>query len=528
MFVYGFLWLWSVITREVSSNVLLVFVSVLMIVRILQILSEEKKLPPGPWGLPIIGSMPFLKGDLHLYYRDLAHKYGTLFSMRIGSQLMVVLSDYKMIRDTFRKEEFTGRPVTEFTKILGGYGVINTEGKLWKDQRRFLHDRLRNLGMTYIGSKKAQMESRITREVEELIIVMRAQNGASTDINSFFAISISNVICDILMSVRFSHNDTRFQRYMELIDEGFKLFGSMSPALFIPVLKYLPGLRKTRQKIEGNRKEMATFLQMTIDEHRRTFDPSHLRDVVDTYLLEIQKANEEGVGHQLFEGRDHDRQMQQIMGDLFSAGMETIKSSLQWGVLFMLHHPEKMRAVQEELDQIVGRKRLPNLEDLPYLPVTESTILEVLRISSIVPMGTTHAPTKDLNLNGYHLPQTAQVVPLLHAVHMDPKLWDEPEKFDPSRFIDAEGKVHKPEFFLPFGVGRRICLGEVLARMEIFLFFSSLLHSFDLTVPEGQTLPNLKGNAGVTINPNPFNTSLKPRPFDSDPITTTIRTAGSH
>lgn len=82
------------------------------------------------------------------------------------------------------------------------------------------------------------------------------------------------------------------------------------------------------------------------------------------------------------------------MGDLFSAGMETIKSSLQWAVLFMLHHPELMKAVQEEMDQVIGRKRLPKLEDLAYLPITESTILEVLRRSSIVPMGTTHAPIR--------------------------------------------------------------------------------------------------------------------------------------
>lgn len=159
---------------------------------------------------------------------------------------------------------------------------------------------------------------------------------------------------------------------------------------------------------------MAQFLQETIDEHRRSFDPSHLRDLLDTYLYEIQKADEEGNGEHLFEGKNHgkldtrrspaksdpsvvsvaDRQMQQVLGDLFSAGMETIKSSLQWAVLFMLHHPDLMKAVQEELDQVVGRKRLPKLEDLAYLPVTESTILEVLRRSSIVPMGTTHSPTK--------------------------------------------------------------------------------------------------------------------------------------
>nr|CAH7768005.1 unnamed protein product [Callosobruchus chinensis]CAI5868368.1 unnamed protein product [Callosobruchus analis] len=156
--------------------------------------------------------------------------------------------------------------------------------------------------------------------------------------------------------------------------------------------------------------------------------------------------------------------MQQIMGDLFSAGMETIKSTLRWAVLFMLYHPDRAKAVQEELDQVVGRRRLPKLEDLAYLPTTESTILEVLRISSIVPMGTTHAPIRDVKLNGFHLPQHAQVIPLLHAVHMDPTLWKDPDTFNPSRFINAEGKVCKPDYFLPFGVGRRMCLGEVLAR----------------------------------------------------------------
>lgn len=205
-------------------------------------------------------------------------------------------------------------------------GVINTAGKLWKDQRRFLHDGLRHFGMTYIGSRKAQMETRIMSEVEELICYLKAQKNNPVDLNPPFAVSISNVICDIIMSVRFSHNDARFRRLTDLIDEGFKLFGSLEAALFIPILRYLPGQQQTRRKIAQvriniqivfedietnhvfylqNREEMADFLQETIDEHRRTFDPSHLRDLLDTYLYEIQKANEEGNGHKLFEGKDH-------------------------------------------------------------------------------------------------------------------------------------------------------------------------------------------------------------------------------
>lgn len=86
--------------------------------------------------------------------------------------------------------------------------------------------------------------------------------------------------------------------------------------------------------------------------------------------------------------------MQQILGDLFSAGMETVKTTLEWAVLLMLHHPEAAKEVQEELDQVVGRSRLPTLEDLPFLPITEATIQEILRRSSIVPLGTTHATTR--------------------------------------------------------------------------------------------------------------------------------------
>lgn len=122
MFVYSALVLWNFLVEEFSTKILLVFVTVLFLVRVFQLLKEASSLPPGPWGVPVLGSLPFLKGDLHLHFRDLTHKYGSLISTRLGSQLIVVLSDYKMIRDAFRKEEFTGRPTTEFTALLDGYG----------------------------------------------------------------------------------------------------------------------------------------------------------------------------------------------------------------------------------------------------------------------------------------------------------------------------------------------------------------------------------------------------------------------
>lgn len=143
---------------------------------------------------------------------------------------------------------------------------------------------------------------------------------------------------------------------------------------------------------------------------------------------------------------------------------------------------------------------------------------------------------RDVTLHGYKIPAGSQVVPLLHAVHMDPQLWQEPDEFRPSRFLSAEGKIQKPEYFMPFGVGRRMCLGDVLARMELFLFFSSLMHTFELRLPVGSSLPSLRGNAGVTVTPDPFDVCLLPRNFgliegadhDTIPAGGILRNVGSH
>lgn len=124
MITFVTVWLCSAFMSELSLNVFVVFSGVLLIIRYIQIWRLNKRLPPGPWGVPVLGSLPFVKGDLHLYFKELASKYGSLFSLKLGSKNIVVMSDYKAIRDAFRREEFTGRPITEFTSILGGYGEL--------------------------------------------------------------------------------------------------------------------------------------------------------------------------------------------------------------------------------------------------------------------------------------------------------------------------------------------------------------------------------------------------------------------
>lgn len=128
--------------------------------------------------------------------------------------------------------------------------------------------------------------------------------GTEIDMNGMLSVSISNVICNLMMSVRFSNDDPQFKRFNWLIDEGFRLFGEVHMIDYIPLIQYLPGNVNTKNKILQNRCEMFSFYRDVIEQHRATFDPNNLRDLVDTYLYEIKKAKEDGCEQELFDGRD--------------------------------------------------------------------------------------------------------------------------------------------------------------------------------------------------------------------------------
>lgn len=134
------------------------------------------------------------------------------------------------------------------------------------------------------------------------------QRGAPTNISSSLAVSISNVICSLTMDVRFHHDDLKFKRFMDLIDEGFKLFASLTAANYISLLRHLPFIHYTRNKISQNRAEMGDFFQDIINEHKAAYDENNIRDVVDAYLYEIQQAKNESRDYQLFQGKNKGEQ----------------------------------------------------------------------------------------------------------------------------------------------------------------------------------------------------------------------------
>ena len=125
-------------------------------------------------------------------------------------------------------------------------------------------------------------------------------------------------------------------------------------------------------------------------------------------------------------------------------------------------------------------------------------------MNTIVPLGVAHAAASDTKFRGFLIPKDALLVPNLWGIARDPKVWPEPDEFKPERFLNDKGVAVQADELIPFSVGRRSCIGEHLAKMELFIFFGYFMHQFTFKKPDNSPPLSLKGMSGFTYSPLPF------------------------
>ncbi|XP_066302867.1 cytochrome P450 2U1-like [Branchiostoma lanceolatum] len=266
----------------------------------------------------------------------------------------------------------------------------------------------------------------------------------------------------------------------------------------LPFVHYIPKVQDPAAGVRLHSKKLQQFIREEIERHHLNLDPEDPRDFIGYCLL--QRNQKDGGGTWL-----NEESVVYILQDLFIAGTDTTAATLTWAILYMILYPDVQQKVQAELDSVLGATK-PSLAHRDQLPYTTATIMEAQRIRHIGPVLFGRKTAESTCLGGFHIPEGTYVVPNLRSVHMDPVAWPNPEVFDPSRFLDADGKVvNNPPSFLPFSTGRRNCLGEQLAKMELFLLFSTILQHFTLKVPEGAPTPSTEGTfKSLSMAPAPF------------------------
>ncbi|XP_029293063.1 cytochrome P450 2K1-like [Cottoperca gobio] len=478
---------------------LLGVVSLLLILYLVScsfIFKDLQKGPPGPRPLPLIGNL--LQLDLkrpHNTLFELSKIHGPVFTVYFGTNKVIVLAGYKAVKEALvsHTEEFGDRDISPiFYDLNQGHGILFANGESWKEMRRFALTTLRDFGMG-----KRVSEQKVLEECQHLIQSFENHKGKPFDTARPLNYATSNIISSIVYGNRFEYKDPRFTNMVGRAIESIQIIGSAQIQLYNMFPRLVSWIKK-RQLLLKNVETTSRDVKDLIKNLKETLNPNICRGLVDCFLIRKQKEEDSCVRDTHY----NEKNLVFTVTNLFSAGTDTTATTLRWGLLLMAKYPQIQERVQEELSGVVGSREV-RVDDRKNLPYTDAVIHETQRLANIVPLAIPHKTSRDVTFQGYFIKKGTTVFPLLTSVLHDESEWETPYTFNPSHFLDKEGKFIRRDAFMPFSAG--MCPGESLARMELFLFFTSLLQRFRFTPPPGVTEDELDLTAavGFTLTPSP-------------------------
>ncbi|KAK1176040.1 hypothetical protein AOXY_G839 [Acipenser oxyrinchus oxyrinchus] len=500
------------------SDVTVALCAVLVILVVLKSRKRERKdliPPPGPTPWLVIGNMLQMGDKPHISLTLMREKYGDVFQVKLGSLLVVVLSGIDTVKQALVRqgESFAGRPdLYTFSAVADGTSMTFSEkyGEGWILHKKICKTALRTFSQTEAKNSTCSclLEEQICSEASEVVDLFMEFSRKEGCFDPAVPIisSVANVVCALCFGKRYDYNDKEFLTLVQINNEVLKGFATGNVADFFPVLRYLPTSPAIKTLVQYI-KRMNSFMERNIEEHLNTFDKNCIRDITDALIAKCEGRHDEGKKALL-----SNKQIVHTVIDIFGAGFDTIIAGLQWSLLYLIQFPDTQAKIQQEIDDKIGSCRLPRFEDKPLMPYTEAFIYEVFRHASYVPFTIPHCTTADTTLNGYFIPKDTCVFINQYQINHDVDLWNDPNSFDPERFLDESGQLNKDlmEKVMIFGLGKRRCVGDVFARFEMFIFLTTLLHRLKIENASGQTL-SLSADYGLTMKPKPYKVTISQR-----------------
>ncbi|XP_056018610.1 steroid 17-alpha-hydroxylase/17,20 lyase-like isoform X2 [Ostrea edulis] len=418
---------------------------------------------------------------MHRKIAELSKVYGPVVRLSFGPTSMIFLNDAEVVLEAMvkKKADFAGRPKFASGEMFseGGKDIaLSTYSPTWKYHRKIAGKAIRH----YLQGDL--LEKMIQNNMDKFLDKM-AEEKDPFIIRNHVDLMVYHQLYTMCFGEKRAIDDPEVKTFLELDEALIKDFGT---GLLEDIVPYLKDIYPTTRwkNLSSKMDTLLNILRAKFKQHVDKFEPGINRDFIDSLLISRQEAENEG-DEETLEKLD-DTHLVQTISDIFFAGVDTTRFSIDWFVYFMTKHPEIQSKCQEEIDRVVGTER-PSMKHRDTLHFTEACMFETMRLGNVAGLGAPHMTICDSQVGGYDIPKGTTVFINFWALHHDTKSWKEPEKFHPYRYLDENGKFKpaKPDSWLPFSAGRRVCLGETIAKPEILLMCANLLQRFEIRLPDG-------------------------------------------
>ncbi|KAK3593820.1 hypothetical protein CHS0354_014366 [Potamilus streckersoni] len=464
---------------------LVVFIILLCVWKYYSKSSNVKRLPPCPPGKPLLGNLLNLKESPHLKFDEWVKLYGPIFTWTVFNTRGVTVNRADLVRKLLTHESLAPYTNDRFSTFQGEYIAWNYKDVLF-GRGGDIHGRLRKAmhkGLRLYGDGVSTFENTVLLELKRVVKLIKGKDGKDFDPRPIISDSIGNLI-SILLSGDQIESSEESKRIWKLSDQ---ILLSLRPVFMsimeaVPFLRYFPGpIRNTVHDVLTARDEVISKYYTIA---RETYEPGKTRGYVDALIkLQEEDLDENGVCWL------KDEHIKGLIVDMVFGGLMTTTNAILIAILVLINHPACLEKLKKEILDTIGPDRLPSLKDREDMPYIQAVILETLRYSAHVSVPPPHRCTADIEFEGYTIPQDSIILLNLWSIHHDPEIWSDPWQFRPERFLDDHGDLLPPEHNLRqslilFGVGRRSCVGETMARSRMFLYLATLIQHFDLGLPK--------------------------------------------
>ncbi|XP_076944972.1 demethylepipodophyllotoxin synthase-like [Bidens hawaiensis] len=470
---------------------------------------NNRQTPQAKGAWPIIGHLHLLGGSelTHKILGDMADKHGPIFTIKLGVHQVLVVSNGDMAKDCFTTSDkaFASRPKSAAAELMSyDYAMFGLApyGDYWRKMRKIImlevlsQQRVELLGHVRVSELRASIKDiyeawENNKKCEHLDMV-------KVDMSQWFGNFVLNILVRINTGKRFSHNDEEGVRFQMVVKKHFELLGAFVASDFIPYLKWMDvGGYKKAMKQTG--KELDIFFDEWLKERRIELGSAQKLEgnqvFIDVLINILQGASEDE-----FPGLDHDTIIKSTCEQMLTAGLDTTTLTLTWALSLLLNNPKALEIAKHEIDEHVGKDRPVAESDLKNLVYLDSIIKETLRLYPPAPLSVPHESIEDCIVGGYNIPKGTRLLVNLRKLHRDPKVWSDPNEFQPERFlndkkdIDIKGKHFE---LLPFGSGRRMCPAVSFALPGMRLTLASLIQQFTLKKPSNEPI-DMSESPGLT------------------------------